>query len=375
MKKIRADESISAWLYLALLHASTSHVLPDPFSGVTGTEMSLQLLQSANCWSSRPYDDEAISTLRSISNLSPKRNFYPPNYKKMQIIDWPIISSTLAAHEAFQWIVKKLIDDSFRLSFTYISSKKEKPEHSKTDLLLSNKAYHRNRQFYSNSEQINSQFVQILPENLPVLCFDTSFKWQSEEIIDCRKILAKIYLPSSNYSLEALLFGVGNQSLRGIVPSNVKTMRLIEWFQLVADFRNCWITLYDYFRSNLNDRTNQTILLSFLAYQWIPLDHLIFLQRISINYKQFQDINPPHYPSYNTDLGYVYNRNKIIEILRNQFIDVEKFKKINNLEIKNEESLLEFSIRVNNIYETEKNERICETEKVVMNFWNHHNAK
>ena len=37
------------WLYLALLHASTSHMLPDPFTGLTGTESAMRLLQSPRC--------------------------------------------------------------------------------------------------------------------------------------------------------------------------------------------------------------------------------------------------------------------------------------------------------------------------------------
>lgn len=46
LNEIKAEDSNEAWLYLALLHAFTSYVLPDPFLGVTGTQMALHLLKS-----------------------------------------------------------------------------------------------------------------------------------------------------------------------------------------------------------------------------------------------------------------------------------------------------------------------------------------
>ena len=171
LKKLRGEESITAWLYLAFLHATSSHVLPDPFLGITGTEMSLQLLQSGNCWSTKPFDTQAIKILNSISALSPKRQYYPVNMKVMQVISWPDISSTLAAREEFKWIAQKLINDSYRLSFTYPNCHKQEFTVN-TDIQLSNKAFHRNKQFYCNTEGLNLQFKSIMhEESLPVLAF------------------------------------------------------------------------------------------------------------------------------------------------------------------------------------------------------------
>ena len=94
-------------LQLALLHASTSHVLPDPFLGMTGTEMSIQLLQSGNCWSAKPLDNHGIEILSYIAKMSPKREYYPDDKQVMQTIKWPKYIYSMACHEAFYKIVEK----------------------------------------------------------------------------------------------------------------------------------------------------------------------------------------------------------------------------------------------------------------------------
>ncbi len=70
LKRIRAGQSQLGWLYLAYLHAITASPLPDRFTGMTGTEMSLQILQSAQCWSCQPLDNSALVVLQEILNLS-----------------------------------------------------------------------------------------------------------------------------------------------------------------------------------------------------------------------------------------------------------------------------------------------------------------
>lgn len=71
---LTARSSVPAWLFLVHLHAITAHPLPDPFTGMTGTERALQLLQCGYVWSTAPYDVESQATLTDIANLSPKKN-------------------------------------------------------------------------------------------------------------------------------------------------------------------------------------------------------------------------------------------------------------------------------------------------------------
>ncbi|KAK3987321.1 hypothetical protein QBC44DRAFT_400356 [Cladorrhinum sp. PSN332] len=67
--------SLSSKLFLCLLHAFTSHCLPDPFSHRTGTEEALRLLNSAAVMYFERLDDESQHLLYQIARLSPKRSF------------------------------------------------------------------------------------------------------------------------------------------------------------------------------------------------------------------------------------------------------------------------------------------------------------
>ncbi|CAF3438200.1 unnamed protein product, partial [Rotaria socialis] len=53
---VSPTDSPTGWLYLALLHAITSHCLPDQYTGMTGMERSFELLNSTVSWSDQPFD-------------------------------------------------------------------------------------------------------------------------------------------------------------------------------------------------------------------------------------------------------------------------------------------------------------------------------
>lgn len=147
---LKARNNFSAWFYLAHLHAITAHPLPDPFTGMTGTERALQILQSGFTWSSAPYDNESEKTLRHIANLSPRRSFYPEHLKCLQHIQWPDLINSSAAHDAFEIIVDKLLQDSNRLSFLHFRA--TSGNYQTTNRFLSLKAYWRHLNLYPNSK-------------------------------------------------------------------------------------------------------------------------------------------------------------------------------------------------------------------------------
>jgi hypothetical protein len=199
----------------------------------------------------------------------------------MQIINWPVISS-MASHEAFQWISKKLFDDSVRISFVYSQYSGIKNQKD-TDLkYLSQRAYHRNKHLYCASEGLDSNFHAVMgAENLPTLAFDTKFEWSSSNIVNSRIIVTKSHTSKPSFSLESLLFGIF--ILRGISSIRIETMRLTEWCNIADGFVNNWLDLYNYLRNNSYEPINKTLLLSFFAYKGLAMDYLLFLQRILHN--------------------------------------------------------------------------------------------
>lgn len=61
--QLTGSGSLSSTLYLCLLHALTSHHLPDPLTGRTGTEEALRILESASVRSFQRLDPESHSLL------------------------------------------------------------------------------------------------------------------------------------------------------------------------------------------------------------------------------------------------------------------------------------------------------------------------
>ena len=102
--ELRGQKDRVAWLYLAKLHALTSHVLRDPFTLRTGTETALGLLRSARCRGNLSNGDdvprfEAERTLQEIARLSPVRQ----SKKSAESIDFQQFHP-LCTHEGFAFL-------------------------------------------------------------------------------------------------------------------------------------------------------------------------------------------------------------------------------------------------------------------------------
>ncbi|KAK7447753.1 hypothetical protein VKT23_014011 [Stygiomarasmius scandens] len=111
---LEGDGSLASHFYKAYLHALTSHCIPDPLTGRTGTEEALLTLQSARSFSFQNIQKEDTEALHNIQSLVPEFSFYPKGMEIMQAICWnnlPILSQ----HPAFQFTVREVVRyfDSF----------------------------------------------------------------------------------------------------------------------------------------------------------------------------------------------------------------------------------------------------------------------
>ena len=107
--RLTGNVSLDSKLYQCYLHALTSHCLPDPLLGHTGTEESLNMLQSAAFLSFQRLGKDDAKLLESISNLTPSRVFHPPHLKSMVTVEWnnlPIFSQ----HHDFHPAVLSILD-------------------------------------------------------------------------------------------------------------------------------------------------------------------------------------------------------------------------------------------------------------------------
>ena len=101
--RLTGNVSLHTKLYQCYLHAVTSHCLPDPLLGHTGTEESLNMLHSAAFLSFQRLGKDDAELLESISNLTPNRVFYPPHVRSMVTVEWnnlPVFSQHHDFHPA-----------------------------------------------------------------------------------------------------------------------------------------------------------------------------------------------------------------------------------------------------------------------------------
>ncbi len=306
---IKAEDSNTAWLFLALLHAFTSQILCDPFTNMTGTDMALYLLKSGNCWSCKELSEESKDILNEFKSLSPKRKFYPKGMKIMQNVQFPKNIPALCASEEFHTITQQLSDDSKRLNFACQQDCTVEKKVTYTDPVLSKKAYLRNSKFFFKSE--------ISFDSLTTHSIDNEIIYNKE----VRKISTQSY-SSNNFDLVSFIFN--SQCKFDLSKDNFfkksYLQTVLNCFQTESsnEFTTYWYDLYDFSRTEPNS-IKLDLILSYLAYKNINLEYLLIFQKISSNSASFKMLTPP-LVNYNLGNSYRFNSKLIKCILEKNYI-------------------------------------------------------
>ncbi|KAM0348261.1 hypothetical protein ACHAPU_004229 [Fusarium lateritium] len=100
----------------ALLHASTSFLLPDPLTGRTGTEEAIQWLQAGISQPWSPLTPPSMSVLQKIAQLTPRRVYYPPDLKVMRTDYWIESLPIVLQSSAYRPIVDHILQESSTLA-------------------------------------------------------------------------------------------------------------------------------------------------------------------------------------------------------------------------------------------------------------------
>lgn len=323
-QQIKAN-NYPGWFYLAYLHAVTSCALPDPFHGMTGTERALQILQSARVWSSSPYDEESIKTLRWIAALTPIRTFYPlrKDLKVMQRIQWPDELSSTAAQDSYLPIVQKLISDSERSLQLY--DMKEKIEiKTSTYWPLNERDLARNSPFNPNCN-VSETFV--CPKNKL-----TRFEATEDDtnIADVRQ-LSVLYDENSSAvptNIENSIWELLMNTKR-LIGLSCTSMESVIGFCSANRLPDLWIRLYDCARStgttNGMTREHFHLVLSYLAFEGNDMKHLYILQAIATNAAEFEAIRPPQVEEYNEPKKQQYEEEVLKQIIKSSTIDFSTY--------------------------------------------------
>lgn len=306
-RQLKANScSYSSWFYLAYLHALTSHGEPEPFTGLSGTERALQILQSAFVWSPAPFDIEAMDTLTKFAELSPKRSYG----KEVKFVKWPQHIHPHASNDSYIFIAMKLLQDSQRLGALYktCGGGDIKVE---TELLLNKRDYLRCLTLSPNTRVIN-EFIPFEKSSTTQAIFV-----EPEPYIEHTRIVSLLhhgreYHVLNDFNLIAFLI-YGQEDLDG--PIHIDNAEEILNHTIVANFHNLWISLYEIARRRLFDCEQFALICSLFAHQGQAIDAILALQTVEANAISFNAIKAPEIGGYN--LVYLDFSSKEIErILR-----------------------------------------------------------
>ncbi|KAJ0427087.1 hypothetical protein BJY00DRAFT_320561 [Aspergillus carlsbadensis] len=149
----------------AQLHAFTSHLLPDPLTGRTGTQEALACLESGYCQPWAPLDSGSLDILTQLSNLTPRREHYPKDKQCQQTVLWDSQLPTNIQSDEFQLVVDKLIAKSNRLSQFSTDEPHITLKAEPNDVKLLERARWR-RSIYATPDDTHQKPTQ--PEDLPL---------------------------------------------------------------------------------------------------------------------------------------------------------------------------------------------------------------
>ena len=265
LRILQSTDSPTGWLYLALLHAMTSHSLPDQYTGMTGMEQAFQLLHSAGSWSDQPYDSMSLDILSQIASLSPKVTYYP-EYKSCHIrIEWNTDKLAYSVqHFGYYLLAKRLYKTSEQLKFMYSTSQThtiqnlfESKDYNEKTLM---KLYWDYRDWYNPIARLSEQMEEEIRCSHSIQSYQPA--WNN-------------YLSKTNYfspTLDNGLYSSGDVDLKDTY--HFSCFPLSKWLNDEYQIKNTWIGLYKFieemkqFEANKRalDMERFEVLLDFLHY-------------------------------------------------------------------------------------------------------------
>lgn len=150
LRRLRGPGDVMSTLYKAYLHAITSFVLPDPFTGNTGTEEALACLRQQSISLTKPADEGILQLLTWIAELTPDRKLYPKHLRVMQQVEWNPQLSVVAQHDDFVLLAQQILASGDRFLVFYPESKGASDLYAGRDKDLLVRAKVRNSGFLSS---------------------------------------------------------------------------------------------------------------------------------------------------------------------------------------------------------------------------------
>lgn len=113
--RLQGSGTFRSRIFLAYLHAVTSHSSPDPLTNNTGLEAALDILRSGAVLSCASLEEKDKELLLKIQNLCPKRQVSRKKGQTFVTVEWIRHLSVTSHHEAFWYAVQEVLFNDAQL--------------------------------------------------------------------------------------------------------------------------------------------------------------------------------------------------------------------------------------------------------------------
>ncbi|KDQ56356.1 hypothetical protein JAAARDRAFT_132359 [Jaapia argillacea MUCL 33604] len=316
--RLVGNVSLGGKLYKVLLHAVSSHCLPDPLTGYTGTEEALREMSSASCRSFQKLDESASELLRRIGSLTPIREYYPSHLKAMQKTNWWDELSPLAQHHGFHALSDSARHhaESLRILQVNKSDAADSPSNRSTtsaSTVLLRRASLRNANYYPRGPTDNLELGAGDVEYISRDFLNTSTTEEESLAANFSSMILRqpLYLATSFHILDTFKTWGDISGPRN--DSQVTLSYCRDWME--QDLSQTWLTLYCLCRTAQSE-FQLAFTLCAMAYGPNRAQVRTFVPTLLsfATVPQFRAIHPPPWPSYDFARGTSPRKRELLDI-------------------------------------------------------------
>jgi hypothetical protein len=318
-------KTLESKLFKIYLHAISSHCLPDPLTGRTGTQEALHELRSAGCKSFQQLEPAELAILLLIRSLTPKREFYPAHLQVMQTVHWCDLPPSVQ-HYGFSMIAQTILDYSEQLQIFAGSSSRRSLTTEPNPRVPSNNFFHllnrsarRDVIFHPDQFTDQSKWVgaDVIHTSRDVPCGNSDTQ--------VTNISRMVHQWPKKLSTCTQLMEVLKQSGSVIGSDNQLSLSYSRYW-LSRDLAMAWIPLYNLCRRSSREKDCFGLGFSLTALAYAKPDYQTLLPTILAfaTNPQFRKLSPPSSSLDNLNDGFVPQRERLMEIICDSAITFEQ---------------------------------------------------
>ena len=313
--RLAGNVSLNSKLYQCYLHALTSHCLPDPLLGHTGTEESLSMLQSAAFLSFQRLGKDDAKLLELISNLTPSRVYHPPSLKTMVTVEWnnlPISSQ----HHDFHPAVLSILDHARTMEALYDGPLFFKIRRLEASLL--NRAASRNKEYYPHDLQNLRCSCSPVSEDVMYKSRDIAVGKGAEHA--AYEMSWSVWNNRPHLSRGPLQLWDAMQSWKSVGPAEGGISLRYSQYWLTFDLAKNWLQIYDLCQEALccdpqEVKIGLAFSLSAASFSGTKYGDILPLIQILATDTKFHDLIRPPYPHYVLSDGTYPNQARLTALM------------------------------------------------------------